>query len=354
VIGISFFTFQSLSFLIDIQQGKIRQTHTFLTIFLYLIFFPQIVAGPIIRTNSFIPRLNKVRFRRELFFWGVFLIVYGLFYKIVLADNIAPFVDSFFKNPDYEDGFYQLLTMYAYSFQIYCDFHGYSSVAIGLAAVLGFSFPVNFNEPYISTTLKEFWSRWHISLSKWFSDYLYISIGGSYKGKFRSYINLFITMGIAGLWHGSSWNFFIWGLGWATLMTFERLIFLRNKGEQKCKRQGIISKLILAVIVFNITTILWIPFRSSDLESSWNLVSNIFVAKNYTLNTLVFSIEHIKSYLALSCAILLTSIGFLRQKILLNLKRLPVLYYSILSLLMSLAIILFNNNNRNEFIYFQF
>ena len=213
-VGISFFVFQSMSYTIDIYRGQLKPLDNWCDYLFYLSFFPQLVAGPIVRARDFIPQIrqNPIVVTREMFGTGVFLILTGLFKKAIISDYISlNFVDRIFDEPLLYSGFECLAGIYGYALQIYCDFSGYSDMAIGIALLLGFRFPKNFDAPYKSATITEFWRRWHISLSTWLRDYLYISLGGNRKGKLRTYGNLLITMLLGGLWHGAAVRFILWG-----------------------------------------------------------------------------------------------------------------------------------------------
>ena len=213
-VGISFFTFQSLSYTIDVYRKDITPLTNLLDYAFYVSFFPQLVAGPIVRARDFIPQIRRPLFvSHEMFGRGIFLIASGLFKKAIISDYISVnFVERIFDNPTLYSGVENLMGVYGYALQIYCDFSGYSDMAIGIALLLGFHFNKNFDSPYKSASITEFWRRWHISLSSWLKDYLYISLGGNRKGKIRQYANLIITMFLGGLWHGASWNFVVWGL----------------------------------------------------------------------------------------------------------------------------------------------
>ncbi|MDR0385345.1 MAG: MBOAT family protein, partial [Prevotellaceae bacterium] len=203
-VGISFFTFQSMSYTIDVYRRQLKPLDRIQDFAFYISFFPQLVAGPIVRARDFIPQIRKPLFvSNEMLGKGVFLIITGLFKKAVISDYISVnFIDRIFDNPNLYTGIENLLGLYGYALQIYCDFSGYSDMAIGVALLLGFHFNTNFDSPYQSASITEFWRRWHISLSSWLRDYLYISLGGNRKGKLRTYINLMITMLLGGLWHG--------------------------------------------------------------------------------------------------------------------------------------------------------
>ena len=212
-VGISFFVFQSMSYTIDVYRGVIRPLDRWIDYMFYLSFFPQLVAGPIVRARDFIPQIRQpLRVTRRMFGLGVALIIIGLIKKAVISDYISlNFVDRIFDDPALYSGFECLMGIYGYALQIYCDFSGYSDMAIGIALLLGFRFPKNFDAPYKSATITEFWRRWHISLSTWLRDYLYISLGGNRKGRVRTYVNLLLTMLLGGLWHGAAVRFILWG-----------------------------------------------------------------------------------------------------------------------------------------------
>ena len=212
-VGISFYTFQNISYLVDVYRRKVGAVGNILDFGFYTSFFPQLVAGPIIRANQFIPQLYKPFFlSRRQFGIAVFWILNGLLKKIILSDYLAVnFVDRVFNNPTMFTGFENLMALFTYSLQVYADFSGYTDIAIGVAMLMGFYLPINFNSPYKAQNAGEFWKRWHISLSTWLKDYLYIPLGGNRKGKFRTHVNLMTTMLLGGLWHGASWNFVIWG-----------------------------------------------------------------------------------------------------------------------------------------------
>lgn len=212
-VGISFYTFQTMSYTIDIYRNQLKPCNSLSDFAFFVSFFPQLVAGPIVRASDFLPQINKPYYiSYSTFGASIFLIMSGLIKKVVVSDYISiNFVDRVFEAPEMYSGFMNLMAVYGYSIQIYCDFSGYSDIAIGLAALLGFSLPINFNSPYKAQNITDFWRRWHISLSTWLRDYLYISLGGNRKGKIRTYINLAITMLLGGLWHGAAIKFIIWG-----------------------------------------------------------------------------------------------------------------------------------------------
>jgi alginate O-acetyltransferase complex protein AlgI len=211
-VGISFYTFQSLSYTIDVYRRKIDAEKSFIKLALYIAFFPQLVAGPIVRASDFLPQLDEERnINFNNFKIGIQIFVFGLFKKIVIADWLSVFVDDVFRTPHVFHAISLILAIIAYSIQIYFDFSGYSDMAIGCAKCLGYDFVRNFNLPYSSRNITEFWRRWHISLSSWLKEYLYIPLGGNRKGHIRTYVNNMLTMLLGGLWHGADWTFLAWG-----------------------------------------------------------------------------------------------------------------------------------------------
>lgn len=264
-VGISFFTFQSISYTIDVYRKKVDVVKNIIDFGFYVSFFPQLVAGPIVRASEFIPQLYlKYKLSEREFGYALFLISKGLIKKIIISDFIAVnFIDRVFDTPALFSGFENLVAVYGYGLQIYCDFSGYTDIAIGLALFLGFRLPINFNSPYKAASISEFWKRWHISLSRWLKDYLYIPLGGSKHGKFRTYINLFITMLLGGLWHGASLRFVIWGaLHGAGLMVnkiWTSLFPSKSYG-------GRFGRAISVLFTFHFVTFCWLFFRAESMD----------------------------------------------------------------------------------------
>ncbi len=271
-VGISFYTFQIISYIIDLYRREVEPIKNILDFGFYITFFPQLVAGPIVRASSFVPQMYQAfRLHKDEAAQGLFLILNGLVKKIVIADYISiNFVDRVFDNPMSYSGFENLMAVYGYSIQIYCDFSGYTDIAIGLALWMGFRLHINFNSPYIATNITEFWHRWHISLSTWLKDYLYIPLGGNRKGKIRTYINLFLTMLIGGLWHGANLRFIIWG-GLHGLYLAAHKLWLTFIPEQNSK-----LRVLRIFITFNLVTITWMAFRARSMESVRQMFSQIF------------------------------------------------------------------------------
>ena len=278
--GISFFTFRSLSYIIDIYRNKMQPTDSLLDYLFFLSFFPPLVAGPVVRASEMLPQIRRrPEISGSMFAEGLFLIMCGLFKKVVISDYISiNFVDRIFDAPALYTGLENLLGIYGYTLQIYCDFSGYSDMAIGIALLIGFRFPDNFDSPYKSGSITEFWRRWHISLSSWLRDYLYISLGGNRVPKWRNYFNLFITMVIGGLWHGASWLFVLWG-AWHGLMLVLHKMYRRifpQKEHGKFVSQAIHVGNVL--LTFNIVAIGWVFFRADSLTVVKEMGIQIFTS----------------------------------------------------------------------------
>ena len=278
-VGISFFTFQSLSYTIDVYRKKMEPVRNIIDFGFYVSFFPHLVAGPIVRASVFIPQIyQEFRLSKHEFSHALFMISKGLIKKIIISNFIAlNLVDRVFDAPSIYSGFENLLAIYGYGLQIYCDFSGYTDIAIGVALILGFRLPVNFNSPYKAKSITDFWKRWHISLSLWLRDYLYISLGGNRKGRIRTYFNLMITMLLGGLWHGASLKFVIWGGLHGIGLVINRIWDSIFKGHLK-KRW--IGRVISIFITFQFVSFCWIFFRASDLESVKIMLKQIF--ENFT------------------------------------------------------------------------
>ena len=283
-VGISFYTFQTLSYVIDVYRGDIKPCRTFRDFFLFVSFFPQLVAGPILRATELIPQLE----RRISLSWprvqmGLYRVVQGLFLKVVVADGLATTVERVYKpaaaaTASASDAW---LATICFGGQIYADFAGYSGIAIGLALLMGFNFPENFRSPYIAASLSEFWKRWHISLSQWLRDYLYIPLGGNRLGKARTYANLSITMLLGGLWHGASWNYLVWGAIHGAGLAVEKALGL--EGRNKVGRWPLAGatdlalRLVRIAAVYAIVHTAWVYFRAADFGTANALVAHMWL-----------------------------------------------------------------------------
>ncbi|AZQ62147.1 MBOAT family protein [Flammeovirga pectinis] len=273
-IGISFYTFQTISYSVDIYRGDIKPVNSIWDFALFVSFFPQLVAGPIVRASEFIPQIhNPYKVSESEYGHALFLIASGLVKKILISDYISiNFVDRIFESPWSYSGFENLMAAYGYAIQIYCDFSGYTDIAIGVAVLLGFRLPLNFNSPYKATDITDFWRRWHISLSSFLRDYLYIPLGGNKKGKVRTYINLIITMLLGGLWHGANIRFIIWGLLHGVALAIHKFwLEMTNKKYSN----SIYSKIIGGFITFHFVCYAWIYFRADDMQHAQSMITQI-------------------------------------------------------------------------------
>ena len=276
-VGISFFTFQSLSYTIDVYRKELKPLGSLLDYAFYVSFFPQLVAGPIVRARDFVPQIRRpLQVTDEMFARGVFFIAIGLFKKAVISDYISlNFVDRIFDNPSLYSGIENLLGIYGYAMQIYCDFSGYSDMAIGIALLLGFHFPMNFHSPYASVSITDFWRRWHISLSSWIRDYIYISLGGNRKGRVRTYVNLIITMLLGGLWHGASLNFVFWGGIHGVALAVHKFLRKHVFGHDRGYVSTGMRRVFATILTFHFVCFAWIFFRNSTFAGSLTMLSRI-------------------------------------------------------------------------------
>lgn len=273
-VGISFYTFQSMSYTIDVMRKKIS-AHSFLDVALYISFFPQLVAGPIVRAEDFMPQLkSSPAITIKNFCEGIQIFAFGLFKKIVIADHLSLFVDDVFSNPTIFSSPTIILAIISYSIQIYFDFSGYSDMAIGTAKCLGYHFNRNFNMPYISRNVSEFWKRWHISLSSWLQEYLYIPLGGNRKGVVRTYINLMTTMLLGGLWHGAKWTFVIWGFLHGAFLCLHKAFRAIKKSEHST---SVISSAISILFTYILVCIGWVFFRAETVQDAFIVIKKLFI-----------------------------------------------------------------------------
>ena len=279
-VGISFYTFQALGYTVDLYRGEIRAEHNFFRYALFVSFFPQLVAGPIERSKNLLTQLqNPRKFEYRRMCDGLMLMIWGYFLKLVIADRISIFVDNVYANVGIYDGRYLLLASILFAIQIYCDFGGYSTIAIGAAEVMGFQLMDNFDCPYLSQSVSEFWRRWHISLSSWFKDYLYIPLGGKRKGKVRKYVNIMIVFLVSGLWHGANWSYVVWG-GLNGLYQVLGAIFTpvkRKVKEKICVRKNFLPiTLVNMLITFIVVDFAWIFFRADTMQHAFAVIDRIF------------------------------------------------------------------------------
>lgn len=272
-VGISFYTFQSISYIVDVYKGRVAPTRRWIDYMFFLSFFPALVAGPIVRADYFLPQIerNHTAVSAEIY-WGFWLILIGVVKKALIADYISQYNDLIFASPTGYSGFESLMGVIGYTMQIYCDFSGYSDMAIGIALIMGFRLSKNFDFPYKSKNLTEFWRRWHISLSSWLRDYVYIPLGGNRRGTLRTYVNNFLTMLIGGLWHGAAWKFVFWGAMHGVGLAVHKALapILRKIPDVWPVRAVSWSATMIYV------SLLWVFFRADSWLDSWLIIKNIF------------------------------------------------------------------------------
>lgn len=276
-VGISFYTFQSISYTIDVYRNKILPEKSFLKVALYIAFFPQLVAGPIVKASDFIPQLYEDRnINLANFEKGIQYFAIGLFKKIVIADNISLFVDTVFQMPTEYNGISLVFAVIGYTIQVYCDFSGYSDMAIGCAKCLGYELNKNFDLPYFSRNIAEYRRKWHISLANWMKEYVYIPLGGNRKGKVRTYINLFLTMLISGLWHGAAWTFVAWGALHGVALCLHK-IWMKISGHGKDYKGTLVGNIFSGIFTYIFIAFCMIFFRSPTFSVAWDILRGILL-----------------------------------------------------------------------------
>lgn len=350
-VGISFYTFQSLSYIIDVKRKQIEAEKSFINLALYISFFPQLVAGPIVKASDFLPQLKE---NRRITFknieTGIQIFVFGLAKKIVFADNLSVFSDDVFTRTDIYSGLSILMGVIAYSFQIYFDFSGYSDMAIGLAKIFGYDFNKNFNLPYASKNVSEFWKRWHISLSSWLQSYLYIPLGGNRKGQTRTYINLIITMVLGGLWHGANWTFVVWGLLHGIALCVNKL-FRKITHHSKEHKGTPAGNIVSVIITYAFVCFCWIFFRAESLSQASTIIKSIVTLKNGV------DFPYIWLIITLFVVIVSTIFVYMKNKKIesfypvFNLKTIKGL---VIFITFTGLVIMFAYTGANPFVYFQF
>jgi len=269
--GISFYTFMSMAYVIDVYRRELKARGKLIDFSVFVAYFPHLVAGPILRAKSLLPQMSI----RQPLDWsnirrGLGLIMWGMFVKVYLADTVSHIVNEVYGDVGHASGFGLLMATYAYSVQIYCDFAGYSDIAIGSALLLGIKLPENFRTPYLSFSITEFWQRWHMSLSSWLRDYLYIPLGGNRKGPLRTYVNLMITMLLGGLWHGAGWHWMIWGGLQGGVMSVERMLGVKGSAPK-----ALWLRSVRWFVTFHLVCLSWVFFRSSGISAAWEIVKRI-------------------------------------------------------------------------------
>ncbi|MFH0892313.1 MAG: MBOAT family O-acyltransferase [Candidatus Falkowbacteria bacterium] len=354
-LGISFYTFQAMTYAVDIYRGEIKPTGNFFDFALFVSFFPLVLAGPIERAKNLLPQITAQRtLSRDKFYEGCFLIFWGLVQKTVIADNLgARLVDPVF-NGGGATGIHVLIAVYAFAIQIYCDFAGYSNIARGLAKCLGIELTVNFNLPYFAANPKDFWRRWHISLSSWFKDYVYIPLGGNRRSRARTTVNLLITMVLCGFWHGAAWTFLVWGAFHGILLAVYRL-FSSISGKLPALGNLLASKFFYAVRVFlffNVICLGWVIFRASSLKEAWELGRKLFIGWDLFLTPhLAISLYYFAFFSA--CLFVVEFFQYRCHDLLYFYRARPavrIIFYLVCFYL----IIIYGWSETQEFIYFQF
>ena len=353
-IGISFYTFQVMSYIIDLYRGNIKVQKNILKLALYISFFPQLIAGPIVRYLDINKQIDSRVISKEKFAQGIKRFIYGLSKKVIVANTLAQVADLTFNAKVNELSFsLAWLGAFGYMLQIYYDFSGYSDMAIGLGKMFGFEFLENFNYPYISQSMTEFWRRWHISLSTWFKEYLYIPLGGNRKGKIRTYINLGIVFLCTGLWHGAAWNFVIWGIYHGFFLIIERIKLkeLLDKNKLKCFNY---------IYMLLVTLFGWILFRADSILHALSYIKQMFCGKSNSVlvNLNGINVINSKTTFMIIIGILFSGIVQSLLKRIKNNTKIKNLMYAlepcVLAILFSICIMELVANTYNPFIYFRF
>lgn len=354
-VGISFYTFHGLSYVIDIYKGKIKAERNFVDYSLFVSYFPLLVAGPIERATHLLPQIKVQRkFETEHAIRGVELILWGFFKKVVIADTMAIIVNKVYADPSAYGSGSLVIAALAFSFQIYCDFSGYSDIAIGTSKLLGIDLLQNFNFPYLSRSIAEFWRRWHISLSSWFRDYLYIPLGGSKLSMLLNIRNVFIIFLVSGIWHGANWTFLIWGGIHAFLFIPSFILGSNRKYKEDIVHRGkllpSVMDLLQMAITFFFVTLAWVFFRAETVSQAFGFLKGI--VSNAQGKSLMFENNEVLGYLICFVVFFSLSIYWLYRKNQLSVQT-RFGQFSI-SLLLLILITLFGQFSKQSFIYFQF
>jgi len=356
-VGISFYTFQAMSYTIDVYRNKLEPEQSLLIFSTYIAFFPQLVAGPIIRATCFIPQLSaKKLIHSDRIINGIYMVVWGFFLKLVIADSLAMVVDIRFENPEVHNALSVLIGVVFYAFQIYGDFAGYSLIAIGIAHILGFNFPDNFDRPYFSKNISEFWQRWHISFSSWLRDYIYISIGGNRSGKILMYRNILITMLLCGLWHGAGWNFIIWGgINGIFIITHRLFNVVMSKIKFSTPSIGFVNNIFLLtkiLITFSFVCLGWIFFRSNNLYESLIIINKIRQFNDYHFFSVTQKIYILKGTMLIGFLVFVEGMSLMynTKQFLNEYPNIKIVWIAFILVLISF----FGTFENNAFIYFQF
>ena len=350
-VGISFYTFQSISYVVDVYKRRTGQAESFLEYLFFLSFFPQLVAGPIVRSSVFLPQIyNENKITDKSVFSGMVLIMIGLVKKAIVADYIAQFNNMVFANTSGYSGFECMIVLFGFSVQIFCDFSGYSDIAIGLSRIMGFELGDNFRSPFKSLNISEFWRRWHISLSSWLRDYIYIPLGGNRKGKVRTYINLFITMLVGGIWHGAGWHFIIWGGMHGLALVAHKL----KRTIAPVNEIGRARQIFSILCTFLFVTSLWGFFRCGSATEAAKMMMHIFTDFQPEM-----IIPFVQTRTTWFIVLLLAFVAiFLPLKVYQWAEKVYINSHIVVKLLIFIALVQvileFSNTEVSPFIYFQF
>lgn len=323
-VGISFYTFQALSYTMDVYRGQVEARRNFVDYALFVSFFPQLVAGPIERSGALLSQIEKMKtekmFDYKRFVTGFSMMLWGMFMKVVIADRISIFVDGVFGSLQAVGSVEAILGAIAFAIQIYCDFGGYSAIAIGAANVMGFTLCENFDAPYLSGSIAEFWRRWHISLSSWFRDYLYIPLGGNRKGKVRKYINLMITFLVSGLWHGAAWTYVLWGAIHGVYQVIGDLlkpVKAKLIDFFKLDTKAFSHRAICVVVTFLLSCLAWIPFRAASISDTFRYYRCLFTRPNlwvlFNESLYSYGLNHLEVSILMFCLVILVAADFLKH-----------------------------------------
>ncbi len=360
-IGISFFTFQGLGYVIDVYRGTIKPEKNFFVFSLFKLYFPQLIAGPIERAKNLIPQFGiEQKFDYKRVTDGLKLMVWGLFKKVVIADRLVSVVNVVYGNPQVYAGSPTILATFFFAFQIYCDFSGYSDMAIGMSQVLGIKIMDNFNRPYSAKSIPEFWRRWHISLSTWFRDYVYYPLGGNKRGIMRMYLAIVIVFLVSGLWHGANWTFVVWGgLHAVYMISSISTQNIRNKFYSKIKldKYPKVHKIMKLLIVFMLVGISWIFFRASTISNAWFMLTHLFTNLNFNVFAMNLKVSKANLILSFFFIFVMEAVHFVQSHQGIRsqfLVKLPVYVRWVIYLFLILSILLFGVFGEVYFIYFQF
>lgn len=345
-LGISFFTFQAVGYLWDVYYRRTKAEHNWWDYMLFVGFFPQIASGPISKANDLLPQIKaNRRFDSEQVTQGFRLFLWGMFLKVVMADRVGLLVDSIYKNYEYSSGTTCILAAILYSFQIYGDFAGYSTMAVGVGKMLGFDLVNNFRRPYLAASVTEFWRRWHISLTRWLTDYVYIPLGGSRCSKLRNYSNIMVTFLVSGIWHGANWTFIVWGLLHGAFQTVEKVFHL-----QKCENKSV--RLFRIVVTFALVSLAWVFFRMPSLEQAWAVMAKMFTCSGPMALTATNSQKLILAFALMTVVLADLIAEFYPKFSLLGNRYMPVRWLTYLFLICS--IVLCGVLDAGSFIYVSF